>query len=86
MKSYLGIDVHAIISACRFPSKVEAELIQFGEQTLSKPQRTRRKKSVIGTATIEARIYGITSSITTLFGPWNMECRRPVAVASALTA
>ena len=67
MKSYLGIDVHAIISACRFPSKVEAELIQFGEQTLSKPQRTRRKKSVIGTATIEARIYGITSSITTLF-------------------
>ena len=67
MKSYLGIDVHAIISACRFPSKIEAELVQFGEQTLAKPQRTRRKKSVIGTATIEARIYGITSSISTLF-------------------
>ena len=67
MKSYLGVDVHAIIKAHRFPSKIEAELVQFGEQTLSKPQRSRRKKSVVGTATIEARIYGITSSISTLF-------------------
>ena len=67
MKSYLGVDIHAIIAAHRFPSKIEAELVQFGEQTLAKPQRTRRKKSVIGTATIEARIYGITSSISTLF-------------------
>ena len=67
MRSYLGFDVHAVIAANRFPGKIEAELVQFGEQTLSKPQRSRRKKSVIGTATVEARIYGITSSITTLF-------------------
>ena len=67
MKSYLGCDIHAIIAAHRFPGKIEAELVQFGEQTLSKPQRTRRKKSVVGTATIEARIYGITSSVSTLF-------------------
>ena len=67
MKSYLGVDIHAIIKEHRFPGKIEAELVQFGKQTLYKPQRTRRKKSVIGTATVEARIYGITSSISTLF-------------------
>ena len=67
MKSYLGVDIHAIIAAHRFPGKIEAELVRFGEQTLSKPQRSRRKKNVVGTATIEARIYGITSSVSTLF-------------------
>ena len=61
-----GIDCEAVLAACNFSTKIEQELLDFCGRTITKPQRTVRRKSVVGQKTIEARLYGITSSIKTL--------------------
>ena len=61
-----GIDCKAVLAACNFSTKIEQELLDFCGRTITKPQRTVRRKNVVGQKTIEARLYGITSSIKTL--------------------
>ena len=61
-----SIDFKAVILASCFPIKIEEELLDFCGRTIAKPQRTVRRKNVVGQKTIEARLYGITSSIKTL--------------------
>lgn len=61
-----SIDCKAVIAACNFPPLIEQELLDFCDRTISKPQRTVRRKSIVGQKTIDARLYGVTSSIKTL--------------------
>ena len=61
-----GIDFKAVVSACYFSTKIEQELLDFCGRTITKPQRTIRRKNIVGQKTMEARLYGITSSIKTL--------------------
>ena len=61
-----GIDCKSVVTACNFSTKIEEELLDFCGRTITKPQRTVRRKNVVGQKTMEARLYGITSSIKTL--------------------
>ena len=61
-----GIDCKAVVSACNFSTRIEQELLDFCGRTITRPQRTVRRKNFVGQKTIEARLYGITSSIKTL--------------------
>ena len=62
----IGIDFRSIIAAKRFPSQIAAELEDFAQRTLTQPQRTVRRKRIVGKKTIEARLYGLSAAISIL--------------------
>lgn len=61
-----NIDFKAVVSANNFPPLIEQELLDFCGRTITKPQRTVRRKNLVGQKTIEARLYGVNSCIKTL--------------------
>ena len=66
MSNHLAVAVAIVINAHKFPAQITQELVRFASTTLSQPQRSVRNKKIISQKTIEARLYGVCSSIDTL--------------------
>lgn len=66
MSTSFAIAVAVVISSHKFPVQIERELMRFAQQSLSAPQRSVRNKKQISQKTIEARLYGVCSSVDTL--------------------
>ena len=61
-----GLDITAILRASKLPQQIQLELADFALKTAMRPQRSVRRKNVIGAKTVEARMYGVISATKTL--------------------
>lgn len=66
MSNRLSIAIAIVIQAHKFPPLIERELMSFAGNALTQPQRSVRNKKQVSQKTIEARIYGVCSSIGAL--------------------
>ena len=66
MSTTLAIAVAVVISSHKFPGQIEREIMRFAQQSLGAPQRSVRHKKNISQKTMEARLYGVCSSIETV--------------------
>jgi Integrase len=62
----IGLDIRVVLAASGLPVQIQTELIDFFQTTGIRPQRSVRRKNIVSTKTIEARLYGLISSIRTL--------------------